>query len=189
MSRPCKTERAVGQQRLICDALIGQMEEGSYAACTVSDLCRRAGIPRRTFYYYYDSKEDVLSALMMQILEECDVETMFARQENRQALEQGFIRFFCYWRDLRRRELEAFLRNDLGQRLINGAIAHISGDVQWQSLVLDRPAHRVTIGSMMGMTCVYYTLFYWHRNGYRIDPQELADHVTRLLTEPLYRIP
>ncbi len=188
MSKPCKTERAVQQQKLITEALVTLMGQEDYPGITVSDLCRRASIPRRTFYYYYESKDDVLSGLLGEILNECDLETMFSRQEDRRSLEEGFVRFFCYWRDRRGRALDALLRNDLGQQLINRAIQRISTDLKWQELILHNSEHRAVIGTVLGMSCVYYTLFYWQELGYAQSPQEMAAHVTELLTKPMYRL-
>ncbi len=189
MSRSCKTERAAAQQRLLGASLMELMEEGEYASVTVMDLCRRAGIPRRTFYYHYESKEDVLTGLLDELLEECDLETMFTRQQDRSSLERGFVRFFCYWRDRRRRELTALLRNNLRQLLLERVMKRTARGIQWQELILERQEHRGIIGSALGLTCVYYTLFYWHSLGFGPAPEEMAAHVTTLLTEPMYALP
>lgn len=188
MTKRFKTERAAQQQGSICGALVALMEEAPYEKITVSDICRRADIPRRTFYYYYEGKEELLGDLLQQILRECNLETMFTADSDRSSVEQGFARFFRYWRDRRSRELNALLRNDLGQRLVNGSLQWMKEDDQWHGVLTELPRDRQTVGVLLGMTCVFYTLFYWQASGFALGPEEVAAHVTDILTNPIYRV-
>ena len=44
----------------ITEALFRLMEDNPYNEITVSDVARKAGVGRATFYRYFSSKEDVL---------------------------------------------------------------------------------------------------------------------------------
>lgn len=186
--RQFKTERAVQQQKLICESLVRLMEEQNYAQITVSDICKHSGIPRRTFYYYYEGKEDALRDLMAQIMIECDLESMISPHLDRPGVEAGLARFFRYWYDRRRRELDAIVRNDLGQMLVQQCMLWLPTERSWESLTVDLPQDRQTIASLLGITCVFYALYYWQNNGYTQSPEQLARNVTELLTNPVYKV-
>lgn len=187
MSKPFKSERAAQQQRLICDSLTALMLEKKYSEISVSTLCSHAGIPRRTFYYYFESKEDVLAHLLESLLNECNLESMFLIGDGKEEMEQGFARFFRFWYRIRRKELEALLRNDMGSELVAQCLKWLQIEYNWDQLV-DQPAQEIrTVGNLLGTTCVFYTLYIWCEGGFRQSPEQMAAYVTQLLTSPIYQ--
>ena len=48
----------------ILDALAQLLERGSFAELTVADILSAAGVSRGSFYFYFDSKHDVLAELV-----------------------------------------------------------------------------------------------------------------------------
>ena len=44
--------------------LLAMMEHRSFEEISVSDLCERMGIPRKSFYRYFSSKDGALMALL-----------------------------------------------------------------------------------------------------------------------------
>jgi len=54
----------------VVEALIQAAESGDYPTLSVSDLCKKAGIGRQTFYRHYKSKEDVIADLGIRMYEE-----------------------------------------------------------------------------------------------------------------------
>ena len=64
MYKLCKTEYSVRRQRQIEEALLETMETSRYEDISVSDLCARLGIPRKSFYRYFSSKDGALFALI-----------------------------------------------------------------------------------------------------------------------------
>lgn len=187
MAKPFKSERAAQQQKLICDALTALMLEKDYNDITVSTLCSHAEIPRRTFYYYFESKEAVLEHLLDLLMNECALESLFVLGDGKKKLEQGFVRFFHYWKNQRRRELEALLRNDMGPMLVNQCMKWVRAEYSDESLTDHHPEEIRTVGSLMGITCVFYTLYVWSGNDYAQAPEQMAAYVTRLLTSPIYK--
>lgn len=51
---------ALQSQKWILQALLDLMQENSYVKISVSEICRKAGLDRRTFYRNFSSKQDVL---------------------------------------------------------------------------------------------------------------------------------
>lgn len=57
-------------QRWIIQALLDLMEEMEYNKISVTEICRKAGLDRRTFYRNFDSKNDVLEQYVRFLEEE-----------------------------------------------------------------------------------------------------------------------
>lgn len=66
-------------EQQICETLIDLMEETPFSKIKVTELTRRAGVSRSTFYSYYDSIFDVVQAIeddfLCHIIDEKDVGT------------------------------------------------------------------------------------------------------------------
>ena len=64
MYKICKTEESSARQRSVEQTLQQMLLSRQIENISVSDLCMAAGIPRNSFYRYFDSCEDVLYALI-----------------------------------------------------------------------------------------------------------------------------
>ena len=76
MYKTCKTTKSKLRQREIEQALISLMASTPFADVSVTALCAHLDMPRKSFYRYFDAKEDVLDAFMDHLLEECDAITL-----------------------------------------------------------------------------------------------------------------
>ena len=187
MDRHNKTERAILQQNRIEDSLLQLLETESYASISVREICSNASIPRRTFYYYFENKEDVLSSMLNRLLLECNLEAMFDSEDDPAALEQGFIRYFQYWHERRKKELCILEKSGLVQELIGCGLKWANSEEQWQKSLSDSTQEVQIIRSVLGVTCVFYALFYWCENDFAQTPEQMARYVTQLLTHPIHR--
>ena len=61
MYRKQSNKTALQSQRLITDALLSLMEDIPFARITVTQICDRAGVGRKTFYRNFELKEDVIT--------------------------------------------------------------------------------------------------------------------------------
>jgi AcrR family transcriptional regulator len=53
-----REEVAANQRARMIEAMIETVGEKGYTACTVADVCTRAGVSRKTFYQHFANKED-----------------------------------------------------------------------------------------------------------------------------------
>lgn len=90
-ARGRRTKRPSGEERerAIRATLEKLLESKSLHEISIDDLARGAGISRPTFYFYYESKESVLLALMDEIVREADAASDLAQL----AIEQDPQRF------------------------------------------------------------------------------------------------
>lgn len=61
------TKRSLFTRQCIGDALISLMKEQSFEEITTSDICKRAGISRMTFYRYFCTKTDALNNYIQEV--------------------------------------------------------------------------------------------------------------------------
>ncbi len=186
MAKQFKSERAVQQQEGICRGLVDLMQEHTYGDITAGKICRQAGIPRRTFYYYFDGKEDVLYFLIRGLMMESDLESTLSAASGPEMLEESLTRFFLYWKERRSRELRALIRSGMEQKLISHCMGWISEETQWVHLMERYTEEEWTVSLMLGISCVLYTLFHWCSRDFQQSPEYMASCVTRVLTKPLY---
>ena len=71
-----QTQSALKRRAQLEAALLALMRTRGYAQITVTDICREADIPRRTFYHYFDSKEAVLHAVVKSMLQSSRAQIM-----------------------------------------------------------------------------------------------------------------
>ena len=64
MYKLCKTEQSARRQQEIEEGLLAMMLQQPYEEISVSDLCKKMDLPRKSFYRYFGSKEDALYGLL-----------------------------------------------------------------------------------------------------------------------------
>lgn len=188
MGKQFKTERAAQQQRRIEDSLVELMTAKSYGEISVSEICSSAVLPRRTFYYYFNNKEEVLTALLARLLNECSLETISAAATQREVLQESLARFFRFWHCSARKELSALVHSKLEQEVITAALEWVHSETIWKMLADNSPQGIQLIRPLLAVTCVFYTLFYWYNCGFQQTPEQLADYMTQVLTNPIYQV-
>ena len=61
------TKRSLFTRQCIGDALLALMEEMPYEQISISDICKKAGISRMTFYHYFYTKTDAVNDYIYEI--------------------------------------------------------------------------------------------------------------------------
>ncbi len=111
MYKICKTEQSLKRQKLFQTTLLSMMEHQNYQDITVTSLCKEMNIPRKTFYRYFNTLEDVLNLTIEEVLTES-----FLFLETKADL----LGYFTYWRE-KKYFLDVFEKNGLSALLIINA--------------------------------------------------------------------
>ena len=186
MYKLCKTEQSALRQRDMEEALLQAMQNQRYEDISVSDLCAEIGVPRKTFYRYFDSKEDALYALM---------DHRMMRFEDDYFVEEGLENdryrlkhFFTFWmsqKDL----LDALLRSGISSLLVARAMQHASEDgllragMKHYTEDFRDEAIRFMVCGLMNM------MLRWHMEGFSVDPLRMAEKAKTILSVPLITNP
>ena len=64
MAEKKETKNGLGTKELIQSCALKLFQEEGYENVTVVQICKEAGITKRTFYYHYDSKAELLFGLI-----------------------------------------------------------------------------------------------------------------------------
>ena len=90
-----KNPTALQSQEWILQALLDIMQDKDYDKITVSEVCRKAELDRRTFYRNYDSKKDVLQQYVDRLCHEYLAEF---HKTDRPDQYSATLLFFRFWK-------------------------------------------------------------------------------------------
>lgn len=186
MYKRCTTQKAVTRQRQLQQCLLSRLQQQPLSEITVSSLCRDTGLPRRTFYSLFDSKEDVLCALIDQTLREyADYPPAEPRDDGGPPGE--LIRFLSFWQE-KRQLLDALNKNQCSAMLTDRIIAHITQE-EYDILRLfgaDGQEHSDDI-LLFCLSGIMGLIINWHRTNYQKTVTQMSAILYQQLTTPLVR--
>lgn len=188
MATLCHTEYAVQKRDQLEASLLNLMEQQPYQEITVTDICRGAGIPRRTFYHYFESKDSVLESIIDNLMQRCVLEVMDIYHLGIEHMEDSFYRIFCFWSGENRKKLDALIRSGQESRLTARAVGWVRRERFAFLQKSDLDPKLVEIGLMIGATDFYTLLFYWSRGGYQETPEQMAKYAMWVLPQAFYNL-
>ena len=185
MYKLCKTEQSAQRQRQLEEGLLAAMKTKRYEEITISDLCTQMGIPRKSFYRYFSSKDGALHALIDHTLLDFEQYTSLRPGLSQISADQDLRQFFEFWQR-HRQLLDALERSGLSGVLVQRAISqaqneHVIPRYQTTPEIRRVQSHAVAFCSCGLMSMVTR----WHRTGYTETPAEMAQIAATLLTRPL----
>lgn len=186
MYKSCKTKQSAQRQRHVVDCLLEMLQSQDFSQVTVQALCRRAQLPRKTFYRYFECKEDVFDAAVDFLMMDFAAFDGPYRPEGGEAhtAEKDMEKLFLFWQAHR----------DVLHSLVNSG--------RWEALMarLDaaaaawrQPAQREGAGADIAQTFVthglYAVVLQWIGQGCPGDAGALARQMVHLLSRPLLERP
>lgn len=187
MYKQCTTEKAALQQRRIEECLLTMMQDKPFGEISVSSLCEQTGLSRKTFYRLFESKHDVLCALIDRAIRDF-IHFRLPRETLIADVSEELQTFFAYWL-VNRPLLDALSKNGNSTMLYERSIHHMleeDTDLLLQLGVV--PTLQQNMESLMFFLSGIMTLVVsWHHTGYQKSPQEMAAITERILSEPPFR--
>jgi AcrR family transcriptional regulator len=95
-------------KKWLCDAMIALLYEKPYSSISITELCEKAGLVRKTFYRHFQSKDAVIKATI-DIMFEQFMENIRSRNIEDAQLS---LTYFQYW-EQHKRFLELLIDNQL----------------------------------------------------------------------------
>lgn len=187
MIKQPRTQSAASRQAHLEQSLLELMHGTGYHQITVTDICRNASIPRRTFYHYFDSKDAVLDSLIESLIHRCSLEVMFDFFGGYDAMKASLVRNFYYWCGEGRAIMDVLLDNNLEGRLVAQAQKWLISEKANFSHSSSLSLKQLEIATMAGAASFFTILHYWRNNNYLESPEEIAEYTAWFLAEPLYR--
>lgn len=186
MYKLCKTEQSAARQRQLELGLMEAMASQHYDEISVSDLCDRMQIPRKSFYRYFSGKDGALKALIDHTLLEFEgfsFRSGTAEDQTRGLLED----FFLFWK-LQKPMLDALDRSGLSGVLIERSISHALADTSIvnhfrsdQEKMIEEQTTTFCVCGLMSM------VLQWHKEGYRVSASHMAAIAVHIVSHPLFK--
>lgn len=86
---------ALQSQHMITDALFRLMKEMPFSSIRITEICKEAGVGRKTFYRNFELKEDVIAFKLDQLCADYEKGLPGIRLEDRLAYHFSFIRQYA----------------------------------------------------------------------------------------------
>ena len=189
MYKLCKTEQSAARQRQLEEGLLQVMKNTNYELISISDLCNQMGIPRKSFYRYFSSKDGALYALIDHTLMEFEFFVEPYHIGEKRSLQRDLERFFGFWKR-QGTLLDALRKSGLSGVLIERSINYALSDVVFPGKFLpDEPKwvqNQVVMFSVCGLMSM---MLQWHTEGCKQQIPEMARVAGRILTSPLFPDP
>lgn len=123
MYRHCTTEAGALRQRQLEQNLLELMADHPFEQITIGDICARAGLSRKTFYRYFDSKDGCLHALLDHTI--MDGSTYYMSGHDSEDPAMAFCcRIFEYWQS-QAALLDALERNGQSLQILQRMVRYI----------------------------------------------------------------
>lgn len=187
MYKTCKTEKSKQRQRLIEKKFLKILNNKHYDDITVSELCLSAGIPRKAFYRYFETKEDVLNALLDHSLQEYK-DYSGLKKSGQRILKVELKGYFDFWITEHMKELlKALKKSNLISKIYYHSKNMVeSGFVNTNRFLPEESSWRqkqIFNFSIMGLVSI---MLDWFDAGCVQSSEEMASIATRMLTTPLF---
>ena len=164
MYKQCKTLKSRDRQKEFEQTLLRMMEKQLFKEITVSALCREMGAPRKAFYRYFDSMEDVLNALTDEVIVEASLHV-----DGQIELE----RFFEYWRK-ETAFLDVLQKNGLSQKMMERCFSMVLADECLDMNSVNAMKRAGYISAMLTLVTM------WHHNGMKQSVGEMKNLVLQM---------
>lgn len=183
----CTTEESALRQRQFELLLLDMMNTKAYAQITVGELCQKVGISRNAFYRYFDSKDDVLCALIDHTLLNF-YQTQPDHPQSIESYREAIEPFLRYWKE-QKPLLDALEKNRLDGKLLERCMNH----------TMQRhfdAAHYPFLGTVEGryqvmmfaINGIFSLVLDWHHKGYRQSIPQMAQTLERIMLKPLIMV-
>jgi AcrR family transcriptional regulator len=153
---------------LISDALIALLYTKNIDFITITELCEKAQVSRRTFYRHFKDKNDVVDFYITKIMENLALELKEHSKQNKRSLVIAFFSFFEPYTKL----FTVLNKNGLGDIVFTSYIKCVTTLTFSEASSPDFPYN---MAFMLGG--LWSLLTFWIMNGCQKTPAELTDMV------------
>jgi AcrR family transcriptional regulator len=183
MYKQCKSEKSAQRQKHIARCLQMLLQDKSYDEISITELCRKAEVPRSVFYRYFADKDAVLwfviDGMLADLLE--ILLQIYDTQHNWQLID-----FLTYW-------LTNYRENETLWQVANTGSRHslLLGHMVRHQTKLANPLYKVDFNNEETKRAIFFAygiqgiLDVWIKLGYTQSEQEVARQLCNLLHTPL----
>lgn len=179
MYKHCNTEESARRQRQLEQCLLELMVDSPYCGITIGQICQRAGVSRKSFYRYFDSKDGCLHALLDHVI--MDSFAYYLPEADCDYADLTFCtRVFEYWQ-LHTALLDALERDGLSLQIPQRMIHYILTEEREYGRYMGIPANHTlehiayNVSGLMGLVLT------WHHTRYQKTAAQMGEVLYQLM--------
>ncbi len=186
MYKLCKTEQSAKRQREIENALLDMMSKKSYTEISITELCEKLCMPRKTFYRYFDSKDDTLYALIEHTMTEYQDFAAAPSKDGIRTLMGEIENYYRFW-ICHKPLLDALYKNNMLEKIIDVSMNFPVNDmVSLQKFLPDDSEWAREKIFKFAVCGLCFQMIDWYRGGFKISISDMARISCRTLSKPLF---
>ena len=179
MYKQCITEESAQRQRQLEQCLLELMLLTDLHQITISDICDRAGISRKSFYRYFSSKEGCLYALIDHAIFD-GASFYLPSQPAAVSTRLMYERFFKYWKE-KAPLLDALDRNALGLLLAERMLAHTVQEEREFRHLFRELANESSERNIFYISGIMGLVLNWHKSGFSKSATQMANILSDMI--------
>ena len=186
MYKLCKTEQSAKRQREIEMALLNLMSKKSYIEISITELCKNLGMPRKTFYRYFESKEDTLYALIEHTMNEYQYFFTDSGKDGKRTLSGEIGNYYKFW-ICHKPLLDALYKNNMLEKIMEVSINFPVNDMVNIKKFLpddtDWAREKIFRFAICGLC---FQMIDWYRDGFKVSIEDMSKLSCRMLSRALF---
>ena len=186
MYKLCKTEQSAKRQREIENCLLELLLAKHYEDITITEICEKMNMPRKSFYRYFDGKEGVKQSLIHHTMMDYNSVKTVVNKQDAVTIKDEFEAFFEFWKE-RKDTLVALDRSGLIGNLFDTTVSlamteydRVRGYLSDSYAEDKQAAYRFVISGLMTM------MIDWYRGGFKESVDAMARAMVKIITRPLF---
>ncbi len=186
MYKLCKTEQSAKRQREIEMTLLDIMSKKSYNEISITELCEKLSMPRKTFYRYFDSKDDTLYALIEHTMSEYQDFSLSPAKDGMRTLMGEIENYYRFW-ICHKPLLDALHKNGMLEKIIDVSMSFPVNDmVSLQKFLPDDSEWAREKIFKFAVCGLCFQMIDWYRGGFKTSISDMARISCRTLSKPLF---
>ena len=186
MYKLCKTEQSAKRQREVENALLELMSKKQYPEISITELCEKLEMPRKTFYRYFDSKEDTLYALIEHTMSEYQSFPASPNQEGFRTLTGEIENYYKFW-ICHKPLLDALHKNNMLEKILEVSVSFPVKDMVSLKKFLPDDSEWAREKIFKFAVCgLCFQMIDWYKSGFKTSITDMAKISCRTLSKPLF---
>jgi len=186
MYKLCKTEQSTKRQREIEQSLLDLMSKKQFGEISITELCEKLSMPRKTFYRYFDSKEDALYALIEHTMSEYQSFHAAPNPDGMRTLMGEIENYYKFW-ICHKPLLDALYKNNMLEKIIDVSVTFpIKDMVSLQKFLPDDSEWAREKIFKFAVCGLCFQMLDWYKSGFKTSITDMARITCRTLSKPLF---
>ncbi len=166
--------------------LLELMQKKPYAEISITELCEKLEIPRKTFYRYFDSKDDTLYALIEHTMSEYQSFPAAPNQDGERTLMSEIENYYKFW-ICHKPLLDVLSKNNMLEKIIEVSVSFPVKDmVSLQKFLPDDTEWAREKIFKFAVCGLCFQMIDWYKSGFKTSITDMARISCRTLSKPLF---